>query len=899
MTVLRNTAAAVTAYFAEGRGDYYAEGMDAVQGEWAGETAKRLGLEGVVQRGQFEALCRNEHPETHESLTPRTNRERRIGYDFTFNCPKSVSVHYGLTHEPEILQAFQAAVNETMRELEAFAETRVRRGRSDYQRRTGNLLWASFIHETARPVDGYPDMHLHCHAVVFNVTWDADESRLKAADLAEIKKRAPYFEAGFHSRLAYRLRELGFDITPTELSGWEIAGIPKTLLEKFSRRTDLIERKAQELGITDAKAKDNLGAKTRERKQNSLTMDELRAKWWSLLGDSERHALRAVQAREVLQSPRDPTAAMKAIRFAADHVFERQSVVPVETLLAHALRHSFGQVTLEELKASLTDSNFILRERGNGVMVTTAEVLEEEIRMIAFARDGRGTLKPFDRVGWHIFDDRFSDEQRAVVRHILESRDRVILIRGVAGSGKTTLMKEAVAAIEANGFRVITLAPSAEASRGVLRGEGFSSAETVARFLLDESLQASARNQVIWIDEAGLLGSRTVAKLFNLAATLNARVILGGDEKQHTSVERGSVLRLLERDAGLRSASVTTIRRQSGSYRTAVEFLSRGESLQGFDVLDRLGWIHEVSDGERERKLAADYIAAIRDKKTALVVSPTHAEGRKITTAIRDTLRTKKLIADQELTFMRLESRKLTEAERGHIRSYRPGDVVEFHRNAPAFTKGSRYTIAKVGRSSLIVKDASGSDRILPLNLAARFDVFTSFVLPLAVGDRIRITRNGKALSASHRLDNGTVYTVSGFTTAGDIRVSGGAVVSKDYAHLAYGYCVTSFAAQGKTVDRVFIAQSTESYAATNREQFYVSASRAREALAVYTNDKASLRLAIQRSDPRVTATELLQPSAHHPAWLAWVRQRIRFVNRLSVQKATSNCPTMSREVAR
>src|SRR6185437_2556685 len=76
----------------------------------------------------------------------------------------------------------------------------------------------------------------------------------------------------------------------------------------------------------------------------------------------------------------------------------------------------------------------------------------------------------------------------AVVRHVVGSRDRVTLVRGAAGVGKTSLMQEAVEAIEAGGTKVIALAPSASASRGTLREAGFENADTVARFLLDEKL---------------------------------------------------------------------------------------------------------------------------------------------------------------------------------------------------------------------------------------------------------------------------------------------------------------------------------------------------------------------------------------------------------------------------
>ena len=110
--------------------------------------------------------------------------------------------------------------------------------------------------------------------------------------------------------------------------------------------------------------------------------------------------------------------------------------------------------------------------------------------------------------------------------HVLESRDKVTLIRGAAGVGKTTMMQEAVEAIEAGGKRVFTFAPSADASRGVLRSEGFGNADTVARLLIDERLHEELKGQVIWIDEAGLLGTKTMARVFDLAEEIDASVIL-------------------------------------------------------------------------------------------------------------------------------------------------------------------------------------------------------------------------------------------------------------------------------------------------------------------------------------------------------------------------------------
>ena len=152
-------------------------------------------------------------------------------------------------------------------------------------------------------------------------------------------------------------------------------------------------------------------------------------------------------------------------------------------------------------------------------------------------------------------------------------------------------MQEAVEAIEAGGTKVLAFAPSAAASRGVLRKEGFLDADTVAKLLVDEQFQRQARGQVIWVDEAGLLGTRNMSRLFDLVEKLDARLLLTGDRYQHGSVQRGATLRLLEEEAGLVPAEVKEIQRQSGAYKTAVRALSDGRAAEGLKQLDALGWV--------------------------------------------------------------------------------------------------------------------------------------------------------------------------------------------------------------------------------------------------------------------------------------------------------------------
>jgi conjugative relaxase-like TrwC/TraI family protein len=822
--------------------DYYTEGQE-LAGHWRGEGAKRLGLSGVVKQADWDALCDNLHPQTGKPLTLRKNNARTVGYDFNFHVPKSVSLLYAMTRDERILDAFRESVDQTMREMEAEMKTRVRKAGQNEDRTTGNMVWGEFVHFTSRPVDGVPDPHLHAHCFVFNTTFDGQENAWKAGQFRDLKRDAPFFEAMFHARFARKLAELGLPVE-RKAKGWEIAGVSKGLIDKFSRRTAEIEARAAELGIEDAEAKAELGAKTRDRKVKDLTFPELQAEWRARMTPQELGQLGAVEKRLGGDAiPPDNESARRALDYAVGHAFERKSVVPERQLLTLALKHAVGKAAAEQVLAEAGRHDLIAGDRGGRRMVTTRSVLGEEKQIIQFARAGRGACKKLAARVRRFRREKLNESQKKAIRHILASRDRVILVRGAAGVGKTTLMQEAVEAIEESGTRVFAFAPSAAASRGVQRAEGFKDADTVARLLKDEKLQQQAKGQVLWIDEAGLLGTKTLRDLFALAEKLDARVLLTGDKYQHGSVERGAALRLLEEEAGLKPAEVREIQRQKGQYKAAVKALSEGKVSEGFKTLDGFGWICEVPDAERYKQLAADYVATVGEGKTALVVSPTHLEGNRITGEIRRSLRECGLIGKQEREFRTLENAHLTEAEKTDSVSYLPGDVLQFHQNAKGFKKGQRVTV---------------DEGCLPLGLASRFTVFHASSITIAANDVIRITHNGMTADGEHRLDNGALYRVKGFDPKGNIVLENGWTVAKDFGHFTYGYVVTSHASQGKTVDRVFVGQGSESFPASSREQFYVSVSRAREQVLVYTDDKQSLLDAVSRSDDRVSATELV-----------------------------------------
>jgi conjugative relaxase-like TrwC/TraI family protein len=844
-------------YFAQSlkREDYYSEGQE-ISGDWHGMAAEKLELSGAVTQTDFDSLCDNQKPGTDERLTQRNKSNRTVGYDFNFHCPKSVSVAYEFTGDERILDAFKLSVNQTMREIESEIKTRVRKNGADENRTTGNMAWAEFIHFTARPVNGIPDPHLHAHCYAFNTTWDDMEKKWKAGQFRDLKADAPYFEAAFHARFARQLNELGYHIERT-VKGWELAGVPQRVLDEFPKRTEQVEQKAKELGITSAKGKDGLAALTRERKQKQFTKPELKTLWNERITAAEREIILHKLGNQIPEAPK--ISEMKAMDFAIQHSYERASIVTDKELLRHALRFGVGNVDVAQTKRQLLRDELINEIVDGRQWLTTKDVLAEEKRLIDFVADGKGKFKPFGSGKYQFQNQKLSDEQRNAVFHVLHSKDRVTAIRGGAGTGKTTMMKEAVAAIESSGLKVFTFAPSAEASRGVLRSDaGFANAETVEALLQNEKLQTQVHGQVIWIDEAGLLSVRTLARVADLAEKEHCRIILSGDTAQHRAVERGDALRILEQHANLQAAELTEIRRQKSDAHKAVVADLRGGNLENaFRRLDKLGMLREMDADQRHEALATDYAAAVDEGKSALVISPTHAEGERVTREIRAKLKAAKKLADDEREFIQLKNLQWTEAQRTDARNFQAGMVVQFHQNVAGFRRGERVTVKIRDAHGVSVERTNGEAASLSLGMAARFQVYESRKIALAPGDWIRITQNGFTQDR-RRLNNGDLKQVKGFTKDGDIKLANGWVLSKDYGNLTHGYCLTSYSSQSKGVDCVFVAESSESFRAADREQFYVSASRFKESLAIYTDDKHQLLEAVRKSSHRPSALDLV-----------------------------------------
>lgn len=883
-------------YYSEGKTaqDYYSEKDQAI-GLWHGKAAEKLGLTGYITKEDFASLCDNQIPGTDKQLTERNNKERRVGYDFTFNASKSVSLAYTFANGEDkkaILNAFQESVSEAMSEVENGAQARVRKSKAFQNRETGNIAYGEFVHFTSRPVDGIPDPHLHAHCFVFNATYDGTEQKWKAGEFGQVKKDAPYYEALFHSSLADKLTKLGYEVEKSK-NGFEIKGVDRDTIDKFSKRTKEIEIHAAENNITDDKEKSGLGAKTRETKRIMASPEVQFQNWSDRLTPDEKDSLYSLKKQAADEKKKESeVVAQQSIKASLDHYLERKSVSTDKEILAHAIKSSVGLATPSQVQQAFRKEESVISVKDSGqTFITTTDALQEENNLITKAYASKGAFKPILENYKPTDNTLLTDEQKNAVNHALSTSDGITIIAGKAGTGKTTLMKAVQEGIKASGKNMFAFAPSAEASRSVQRKEGFENAETVAHLIQNKVMHPDLKDSVIWIDEAGMLSNKDMNKILDIAQTQNARVILTGDTKQHNSVERGDALRTLQTEGGINSIQVSKIQRQKNEqYKQAVDCLGKSQIEKGFAKLEKTGAIHEIEDHhERITKIADDYFISTykntkKDKfqNEVLVVSPTHAEGDTVTRRIREKLKTEKVIKGEDKEYKTLKSLQLTNAEKQQAQNYEANQWLIFHQNIKGFKAGSKYEVVAANSNNEVeVKNGDGKTYTVPLSKSSSYNLFEAKGTAISQGDKIRITGNGKANDGKH-LFNGSLFNVTGFDDNGNIKLSNGSTIAKDYGHFALGYVVTSHASQGKTVDKVIISQSSMSFRASSKEQFYVSVSRGRKAVSIYTDDKADLLNAVKQTNERKSARELTRTNAvinhgiaiHRNSFLQQIREK-------------------------
>ncbi len=875
-------------------GDYYSHDS-LLLGQWRGLGAEKLGLRNTIGREDFLRLCQNLNPETGERLTQRhktTRNEaghevanRRIFYDFTFSPPKSVSLLALVANEQRIIEAHDCAVNSALRELEQFAATRVHKGGQISDRITGNVVAATFRHDTSRALDP----HLHTHCIVFNATFDEVENRWKAMDNFEMLRARKFVENVYYHVLAQSLTSFGYEIENHPHGDFQIRGVEPELCQRFSKRhQDIDEREAeltsQKPELLEGNRKDlreNIAQKERQRKVKA-SEKELQHLWQGQMSDSEKSNLKNLVQTGENQAPASGDVE-RALGWAEEHVFNRNSVARECELWSQALERGRGERwTVDDLKAQTGARNYIRNEQTPG-RVTTRDILMREYKIVMMAHEG---ISQFWPLAPDFVPRGLENEQKRAVEQILRSRNFVTLFRGGAGTGKSFALKAVNEGLVEAGCSIVVVAPQRQQAID-LADAGFQETQTVSEFL---TRQQMPRGVVVVVDEAGQIGAQQMLELLELVKTNEGRVILSGDTRQHGAVEASDALRAIEKYSGIVPAELTKILRQNPSlgktlgekswikeYRTAVQEAQAGDLASSFDRLNKLGVIIECPD--QIPRLVEQYLSLESEKQSTVVVSQTWDEIRRLNENIRRGLQANGLLSKDETTVTIHERRDLTPAQKKDKRFYQADSVLIFQRKTGGIGRGEVGTLWKMTDTHLLV-EAGGRIRSVSFDQLENFHVCRVKEMKLAVGDRLQLKSNGTTRTGC-KLANGELVTIQSMLPNGRIRLKDGRILEEHYREFVRGYAVTSYASQGKTVDYVLFSDSAVR-SATNDQQWYVTTSRGKKGIRIFTQDRNQLRDGIIRSGRRALALELAseqrfpQKGVAHRRMLKVVRDRMR-----------------------
>lgn len=750
---------------------------------------------------------------------------------------------------------------------------------------TGNLVAARFDHIAARPSqgsnDGYgPDPHLHTHVVIANMTMRPDGA-WRGLDPVEIYRSQSFATAVYRSELAREVQRLGYAIDVTGADGrWELRGYTREQVMAFSLRRQDIEAEMERQGVNGAAAAQNIAHQSRLSK-DGRSEDELRAEWQARAGRYGIAIERLAEEGQVCSplaydTQESPTT--DALRFSVDHNTEREAVIDRRALETVALQHGMGRADL----ARVRDESDRLERTGQlihaGASVsspqgayTTPEMVALERGNLDLMRAGQGRTRPIgstDQVqAWATRKGLFADQAEAA-KLTLTATDWLTAIEGRAGSTKTTTVAAIREFAEEHGYSVHGFAPTTRAVKAL--SEAGVPARTVAS-LLENNLSDPSQRQLWIIDESSLLPTRQVNRLLRKARQAGVeRIVLIGDQHQHHAIEAGRPLHQMQR-AGMRVARLDTIRRQRDpELRKAVNHAANGEIAETIGILERLGRVRELSDTAiRYSSIAGEYAAAAAAGEHVLVVSPANEERRQLNAVIRQALKERGLIDTREVAHAILVNRDLTRSQRGHAQNYEVGNVVRF-------TRGSRRREIEKGAYAVVERTDSDAGRLsVVLNGGRRLDywpkrlsgveVFRAEQRTFAAHDRIQFRAPERVLKFANG-EFATIVTID--ERMARIRTQDGREIETELGrlrHIDYGYASTSHSSQGATVDRVIVNIDTmRSADLVNCKQFYVSISRARHGISVYTDDRERLRRVVNRSREKSTALEQIPVNVSH-----------------------------------
>jgi hypothetical protein len=433
-------------------------------------------------------------------------------------------------------------------------------------------------------------------------------------------------------------RTVGVDWQPVHNGMAEIAGIDDEVLRHFSRRARDIAEHLQQRGIRSMKGARVVKLETRKAKNYDVPVQRLRDEWRARasemgLGQTE---LGALCDRRAPGSPTAPDPETLAAELSGPggltreaSSFDRRGVLRV---LAEAHHDGMAVEELESLADAWLQSDEALRlEPGErrahlgGARYSTPDMVARESRLLAeaSARKHSGVAIAAQHELERALATgplRLSAEQEALARRVTRSGDGIEVVRAAAGTGKTLALGAARDAWERSGVPVYGCSLSARAALELETLAGIDST-TVARLLADIDRGYGLRpGSVLVVDEAGLVGTRAIARLAEHAADINCKVLLVGDDRQLPEIDAGGAFRGLAEHLG--AIRLHEVRRQAHPWdREALDELRRGRVQQWADAYrDHARIVARPTAAELREAVVEDWWESARTRESDAVM---------------------------------------------------------------------------------------------------------------------------------------------------------------------------------------------------------------------------------------------------------------------------------------
>jgi conjugative relaxase-like TrwC/TraI family protein len=659
-TIHASSASASAKYYTR----YLSDAPGEEPGQWSGRQADEFGLAGEVGTEELELLLSGGDPVSGTQLGyPLVDRklangrvvEAVSGFDATFSAPKSVSVLWALTGDRSLLEAHDVAVAASLSHLERYGSTT--RIRSDGRRLhpdTGGLTFAVFRQATSRA----DDPQIHTHAVISAKVQTAD-GRWLALDARYLKWYQRMLGGLYQSVLRIELtHRLGYDWAPIVNGQAEIAGFPAELRAVFSKRATEVEAllkvKVDEFRQREGRAPSRFERAAMEREaavdtrghKSGLGVAELTTRWQA---EAEEVGWTAERLREQVEraaaepSPADRVSVADVIAAVSGtrSSWHRAAVVqaicdlhrPVSQLTGTgwaAMIERAADAVLERCVDLDPPGDTVSRRVSDGRSLwiaptaprfTSNAVLTQEEHIVTWALDAQADLPaPSKTVGRGGLDVLQGEAAAAVA-----GTDRLVLVVGPAGAGKTRMLAAAVADLHAHRRPVFGVAPTAKAARVLQRDAGIP-ADTVAKLL--HEWQRSDRpprpeyrlvaGTTLVVDEAGMLATPALHQLVNLAERQGWRLVLVGDDRQLQAVGRGGLF--AELCANGRVEVLERLHRFTHKWEAAASLKLRcgdPHALDAYDAHDRIvpgtldDHLHRMAESWIERHQCGDTVALV------------------------------------------------------------------------------------------------------------------------------------------------------------------------------------------------------------------------------------------------------------------------------------------------